>query len=158
MLSFMDGFSSYNQIKLEEEDQEKASFITPWGTYCYVVMPFGLKNAGATYQRAMMAIFHDMMHDCMEVYVDDILVKSKTRERHFEALRRVLSRARQYQLKMNPKKCVFGVTAGKLLSFIISKRRIEIDPQKARAIAQMPPPQNIKELKELIGRCSNLEF
>ena len=145
----MDDFSDYNQIKLAEEDQEKTSFNTPWGTYCYVVMPFGLKNAGTTYQRAMMAIFHDMMHDCMEVYVDDILVKSKTREEHFEALRRVLSRARQYQLKMNPKKCVFGVTAGKLLGFIISKRRIEVDPQKAKAIAQMSPPRNIKELKGL---------
>ena len=115
-------------------------------------MSFGLKNAGATYQRAMMAIFHDMMHDCMEVYVDDILVKSKTREGHFEALKRVLSKARQYQLKVNPKKCVFGVIAGKLLGFIISKRGIEVDPQKARAIAQMPPPRNIKELRRLIGR------
>ena len=75
-----------------------------------------------------MAIFHNMMHDCMEVYVDDILVKSKTREGHFKALRRVLSRARQYQLKMNPKKCVFGVTTGKLLGFIIRKRGIEVDP------------------------------
>ena len=128
MPSFMDGFSGYNQIKLAEEYQEKTSFITPWGTYCYVVMPFGLKNAGATYQRAMMAIFHDMMHDCLEVYLDDILVKSKTREGHFEAQGRVLSRARQYQLKMNSKKCVFGVTAEKLLGFIISKRGIEVDP------------------------------
>ena len=96
MLSFMDGFSGYNQIKLVEENQEKTSFITPWGTYYYVVMPFGLKNAGATYQRAIMAIFHDMMYNYMEVYVDDILVKSKTREGHFEALRKVLSKARQY--------------------------------------------------------------
>ena len=90
MLSFMDGYSGYNQIRLSPEDQEKTSFTTPWGTYCYVVMPSGLKNAGATYQRAMMAIFYDMIHDCMEVHVDDILVKSKTHEDHVVALRRVL--------------------------------------------------------------------
>ena len=82
MLSFMDGFSGYNQIRLAEEDQDKTSFTMPWGTYCYVVMPFRLKNAGGTYQCAMMAIFHYMIHIDMEVYVDDILVKSKTRSEH----------------------------------------------------------------------------
>ena len=82
MLSFMDGFSGYNQIHLAEEDQEKTTFRTTWGTYFYVVMPFGLKNAGATYQRAMVAIFHDLIHVDMDVYVDDILVKSKARENH----------------------------------------------------------------------------
>ena len=113
MLSFMDGFSGYNQIRLAEEDQDKISFTMPWGTYCYVVMPFGLKNAGATYQRAMMAIFHDMIHIDMEVYVDDILVKSRTRSEHPQALAKILQRSREHNLKMNPKKCVFGVSSGK---------------------------------------------
>ena len=90
MLSFMDGFLGYNHIHLAEEDQEKTAFTTPWGTYCYVVMPFGLKNTRATYQRAMVAIFHDLIHVDMEVYVDDILVKSKTRESHPQVLKRVL--------------------------------------------------------------------
>ncbi|KAH9291415.1 hypothetical protein KI387_043399, partial [Taxus chinensis] len=72
----------YNQIKIAEEDQHKTTFTTPWGTFCYQVMPFGLKNAEATYQRAMAVIFHDMIHDIMEDYVDDILGKSKTREDH----------------------------------------------------------------------------
>ena len=93
MLSFMDGFSGYNQIRLAEEDQDKTSFTTPWGTYCYLVMPFRLKNASATYQRAMMAIFHDMIHIYMEVYVDDILVKSKTRSEHPQALAKILQRS-----------------------------------------------------------------
>ena len=93
MLSFMDGFSGYNQIRLAEEDQDKTSFTTPWGTYCYVVMPFGLKNAGATYQRVMMVIFYDMIHIDMEVHVDDILVKSKTRAEHPQALARILQRS-----------------------------------------------------------------
>ena len=86
MLSFMDDFSGYNQICLAEEDQEKTSFTTPWRAYCYVVMPFGLKNARATYQRAMMVIFHDKMHIHMEVYIDNILVKSKTKEEHSRVL------------------------------------------------------------------------
>jgi len=148
----MDGYSGYNQIKVAKEDEEKTSFTTPWGTYCYVVMPFGLKNAGATYQRAMMAIFHDMMHVHMEVYVDDVLVKSRTRQGHADVLRLVLQRAKEHQLKMNPKKCVFGVSSGKLLGFIVSKRGIEIDPNKAKAIAEMPPPKNVRELRGLIGR------
>src|SRR5262249_29474657 len=120
MLSFIDGFSGYNQIMLAREDEEKTSFTMPWGTYCYVVMAFGLKNAVATYQRAMMDIFHDMMHVHNELYVDDILVKSRTREGHAEVLRTLLQRSKEHQLKMNPKKCIFGVSSGKLLGFIIS--------------------------------------
>jgi len=82
MLSFMDGFSGYNQIRIKESDQHKIAFRTPWGNFCYKVMSFGLKNAGATYQRAMTAMFHDFIHKIVEVYVDDILVKSKRKEDH----------------------------------------------------------------------------
>ena len=148
----MDGFLGYNQIRLAEEDQDKTSLTTPWGTYCYVVMPFGLKNAGATYQRAMMVIFHDMIYIDMEVYVDHILVKSRTRTEHPQALARILQPSRDHNLKMNPKKCIFGVSSDKLLGFIVSKKGIEIDPNKAKAIAEMPPPKNLKELRGLIGR------
>ena len=90
MLSFMDEFLGYNKILLSEEDQDKTSFTTPWGTYYYVVMPFGLKNVGATYQHTMMAIFHDMIHINMKVFVDDILVKSRTQKEHPEALAKIL--------------------------------------------------------------------
>ena len=90
ILSFMDELSGYNQIRLAKEDQDKTSFTTPWGTYYYVVMPFGLKNADATYQRAMMVIFHDMIHIDIEVYVNDILVKSRTHAEHPQALARIL--------------------------------------------------------------------
>jgi len=82
LFSFMDGFSGYNQIKMLSEDREKTTFITMWGTFCYKVMPFGLKNAGATYQRAMVALFHDMMHKEIEVYVDDMIAKSRTEREH----------------------------------------------------------------------------
>ena len=84
VFSFMDGFSGYNQIRMTPEDMEKNSFITPWGTFCYKVMPFGLKNAGATYQRAMTTLFHDMIHKEIEVYVDDMITKSGTEEEHVE--------------------------------------------------------------------------
>ena len=77
LFSFMDGFLSYNQIRMAPEVMEKTSFLTMWGTFCYKVMPFGLKNAGATYQRAMVTLFHDMMHKKIEVYVDDMIAKSQ---------------------------------------------------------------------------------
>ena len=94
MLSFMDGFSGYNQILMASEDMEKTAFITEWGTYCYRVMPFGLKNAGATYQRAATTLFHDMMHRDVEVYVDDMIVKSRNRADHLAALQRFFDKIR----------------------------------------------------------------
>ena len=132
--SFMDGFSGYNQIRMAVEDKEKITFVTLWGTFFYKVMPFGLKNAGATYQRAMVILFHDMMHQEVEVYVDDILAKSKKEEDHVEVLRRLFERLQKYQLKLNPTKCSFGVKTGKLLGFIVSDRGIKVDPDKAKAI------------------------
>ncbi|RVW80496.1 Retrovirus-related Pol polyprotein from transposon 17.6 [Vitis vinifera] len=119
MLSFMDGFSGYNQILMAPEDMEKTAFITEWGTYCYRVMPFGLKNAGATYQRAATTLFHDMMHRDVEVYVDDMIVKSRGRADHLDALERFFERIRKFRLRLNPKKCTFGVTSGKLLGHIL---------------------------------------
>ena len=92
LLSFMDGFSGYNQIKMAPEDMEKISFITPWGTYCYKVMPFGLKNAGATYQSVATTLVHDLIHKEVKVYVDDMIVKSKDREGHISALRKFFER------------------------------------------------------------------
>ena len=88
MLSFMDGFSRYNHILMAPEDRENTAFITKWGTYCYKLMPFGLKNVGATYQRAATTLFHDMMHRDVEVYVDDMIVKSRDKADHLVALER----------------------------------------------------------------------
>jgi ribonuclease HI len=152
--SFMDGFSGYNQIRMAEEDKEKTTFVTPWGTFCYKVMPFGLKNAGATYQRAMVTLFHDLMHQEVEVYVDDILAKSKKEEDHVQVLRRLFERLRKFQLKLNPAKCSFGVKTGKLLGFIVSGRGIEVDPDKAKAIREMPAPRTEKEVRSFLGRLN----
>ena len=132
MLSFMDGFSGYNKILMAPEDMEKTSFITEWSSYCYRVMPFGFKNAEATYQRASTALFHDMMHRDVEVYVDDMIVKSQGRADHLAALQRFFERIRQFRLRLNPKKCTFGVTSGKLLGHIVSERGIEVDPEKIK--------------------------
>ncbi|KAE8676162.1 Tubulin alpha-1 chain [Hibiscus syriacus] len=152
--SFMDGFSGYNQIKMNPEDMEKTTFITMWGTFCYKVMPFGLKNAGATYQRAMVTLFHDMMHKEIEVYVDDMIAKSRTEEEHIQNLRKLFQRLRKYQLKLNPAKCTFGVTSGKLLGFVVSKKGIEIDPDKVKAIQDLPPPNTKKEVRGFLGRLN----
>ena len=152
--SFMDGFSGYNQIKMAPEDKAKTTFVTPWGTYCYKVMPFDLKNAGATYQRAMVALFHDMMHKEIEVYVDDMIAKSKKGEDHVKVLRKLFERLRKYELKLNPAKCSFGVKFEKLLGFMVSNRGIEVDHDKVRAIQSIPSPKTEKEVRGFLGRLN----
>ena len=109
VFSFMDGIFGYNQIKMAPEDMEKTTFITPWGTFCYKVIPFGLKNAGATYQREMVALFHDMMHKEIEVYVDDMIAKSQTEQEHLVHLLKLFERLRKFILRLNPNKCTFRV-------------------------------------------------
>ena len=102
LMSFMDGFLGYNQIKIAPKDMTKTTFTTEWGIYCYTVMPFGLKNAGATYQRMATALLHDMMHNEVEVYVDNMIVKSKDRESHTMNLRKFFERIKEYRLRLNP--------------------------------------------------------
>ncbi|XP_058722923.1 uncharacterized protein LOC131594738 [Vicia villosa] len=154
VFSFMDGFSGYNQIKMAPEDMEKTTFITPWGTFCYKVMPFGLKNAGATYQRAMVTLFHDMIHKEIEVYVDDMIAKSHTEEEHLVHLQKLFERLREFRLRLNPNKCTFGVRSGKLLGFVVSGKGIEVDPAKIKAIQEMPEPRTEKEVRGFLGRLN----
>ena len=123
------------------EDMEKTSFITQWGTYCYKVMPFGLKNASVTYQRAATTLLHDLIHKEVEVYVDDMIVKSKDCEGHVLALRKFFERIWFYKLWLNPKKCAFGVTFGKMLGFIVSQRGLEVDPEIIKEVVEMKPPR-----------------
>ena len=119
---------------------EKTMFITLWGIFCYKVMSFGLKNARATYQQAMVALFHDMMHKEIEVYVDDMIAKSRTEREHLINLQNLFEWRHKYQLRLNPPppKCTFGVKSGKLLGFVISQRGIEVDPDKVKVILDMP--------------------
>ena len=146
LLSFMDGFLGYNQIKMALEDMEKTSFITPWGTYCYKVMPFSLKNASATYQHVATTLLHDLIHKEVKAYVDDMIVKSKDCEGHIPTLKKFFERIQFYELQLNPKKCTFRVTSEKLLGFIVSQRGIEVDLEKIKAIIEMNPPRTKNEI------------
>jgi hypothetical protein len=125
LLTFMETFSGYNQIMMDEDDQEKTSFITSKGLFCYKVMPFGLKNARATYQRLMNKMFHNQIGRNVEVYIDDMLVKMKDEANHLDDLEETFKTLRQYRMKLNPSKCVFGVSSGKFLRFMVSQRGIE---------------------------------
>ncbi|XP_021824643.1 uncharacterized protein LOC110765743 [Prunus avium] len=158
LLSFMDGHASYNQIFVAEEDVHKTAFRCPGaiGTYEWVVMPFGLKNAGATYQRAMNLIFHDLIGRTVEVYIDDVVVKSPSKDDNVKHLRQAFDRMRAHGLKMNPKKCAFGVTAGNFLGFLVHQRGIEVDKNKATAIMAAPPPRTKKELQSFLGKVNFL--
>ena len=152
LLTFMDAFSGYNQIKMAEEDQEKTAFITSQGLYCYKVMPFGLKNAGATYQRLVNKMFSQQIGRNMEVYVDDMLVKNKEELTHLDDLKETFSTLKKYQMKLNPSKCVFGVVSGKFLGFMVSQRGIEVNLEKVRAIINMASPKTVKDVQKLTGR------
>ena len=120
LLTFMDAFSGYNQIKMVEEDQEKTTFITSQGLNCYKVMPFRLKNARATYQRLVNKMFSKQIGRNMEVYVDNLLIKSKEEPAHLEDLKETFATLRQYQMKLNPSKCTSGVASEKFLGFMVS--------------------------------------
>ena len=136
---------------MDEEDQEKTSFITSKELFCYKVMPFGLKNAGATYQRLVNHMFLPQIGQNVEVYVDDMLVKSLDEERHLDDLQKTFDTLRRHQMKLIPNKCAFGVLSGKFLRFMVLQRGIEANPDKIQAILDMEPPKNIKEVQSLTG-------
>ena len=141
---FMDGYNGYNQICMSAKDAEKTAFRTLIKNFYYIVMPFGLKNAGATYRQTMATIFYDMMHREMEDYVDDIVVKSKTKVGHFQMFKQVFERCKKYKLCMNPVKCTFRVSAGKFLGFLIHYKGISVDLAKATTITTMNRPTTVK--------------
>ncbi|XP_017644327.1 uncharacterized protein LOC108484965 [Gossypium arboreum] len=152
LFSFMDGFSGYNQIKMHPEDMEKTTFITLWGSFCYKVMPFGLKNTGATYQRAMVTLFHDMMHKEIEVYVDDMISTSRTEREHVQVLRKLFSRLRKFQLKLNPTKCTFEPGQENYLVSWSVKRKLRLTQIKSRLYKSCLRPA-LREKFELIEKC-----
>ena len=141
---------------MHPEDQEKTSFMTSRGIYCYKVMPFGLKNAGSTYQSLVNMMFADQIGETMEVYIDDMLVKSLEAEDHISHLQQAFSTLRKYNMKLNPAKCSFGVSSGKFLGYIVTHRGIEANPDQIRAIHSIPSPRNVKEVQKLTGRMAAL--
>ncbi|XP_050229324.1 uncharacterized protein LOC126678470 [Mercurialis annua] len=156
LYAFLDAKAGYHQIPMAPEDQERTAFITDQGLFCYKMMPFGLKNAGATYQRLVNSIFRDQIGKHMEVYVDDMIVKSIRAEDHPADVKIVLETLKRYQLKLNPEKCVFGVPAGKFLGYMVSQRGIEANPDKIEAVLKMTPPRSIHEVQKLNGRITAL--
>ena len=117
-------------------------------------MPFGLKNAGPTYQKLVNKMFSKQIGRNMEVYVDDMLVKSKEELTHLDDLRETFATLKQYQMKLNLGKCVFGVALGKFLGFMVSQRGIEANPEKVQAIINMASPKTVKEVQKLTGRIA----
>ena len=130
--------------------------MTSQGLFYYKVMPFGLKNAGATYQRLMNKMFAQQIGRNVQVYVDYMLVKSWREEDHLGDLKETFDTLRSYNMKLNPGKCAFGVTAGKFLGFMVSQRGIEANPDKIRAIMDVAPPRNVKEVQSLNGKIAAL--
>jgi hypothetical protein len=151
LLCFLDCYSGYHHIAIKKEDQEKTAFITPFDTYCYKTMSFGLKNAGATYQRIIQACFKRQLNKNIEAYVDDMVVKTRNSDTLIADLEETFASLREYRWKLNPNRCVFSVPSGKLLSFIISHCGIEVNPEKISAITKMKAPTCIKDVQKLTG-------
>ena len=151
LFSFLDGFSGYNQVLVAEEDRLRTTFCTKWGTFSYRRIPFGLINAGATFQRAMDIAFRGMIGHSVVVYLDDVTVFSKKREAHLYHLKQIFEHCRKYDISFNPNKCFFVVLEGKLLGHVISKRWISIDPEIIEDIEHIPFPHNKKGMQSSMG-------
>ena len=144
---FLDGYSSYFQIEIAAEDQEKTTFTCPFGTYAYRRMPFGLCNAPATFQRCMLSIFSDLLEHIMEVYMDDVIVYGRSFEECLINLETVLHRCIEKNLVLNWEKSHFMVNQGIVLGHIISKKGIEFDQAKIEMISKLPSPTNVKTMR-----------
>jgi hypothetical protein len=156
LLSFIDAYSGFHQIKMARDDRKHTVFVTVDGLYWYIVMPYGLLNALPTFARAMNITLGDLVRDIVEVYVDDIVVKTRESNSLLENLAQVFDKLRATSTKLNLKKCVFGVSAGKLLGFLVSHRGIEANPDKVRAIEAMRPPARLKDIQRLTGSLAAL--
>ena len=148
-MSFLDAFQGYHQIPLAIDDQEKTAFVTLVGNYHYKVMLFGLKNAGSTYQRMMTKMFEPQLSKNVEVYIDDMVVKSKLVSEHLADLTSIFEILMEHKLRLNVSKCSFGVGSGKFLRYIVTHRGIEVNPDQIKAINKLQPPGNLKEVQKL---------
>ena len=154
-MSFLDAFQGYHQIPLALDDQEKTAFVTPTGNYHYKVMPFGLKNAGSTYQRMMTKMFESQLGKSIEVYVDDMVVKSRAVSEHVGDLTDIFEILRKHKLRLNTSKCSFGVGSN-FLGYMVTHRGIEVNPDHIKVINSLQPPRNPKEVQKLTGMTAVL--
>ena len=152
----LDGFSGYNQIMVHPDDQEKTTFTTPWGTFMYAKMPFGIMSARETFQRAMDIAFADEKDKFIVIYLDDITVFSNSDDQHLKHIRRVFQKSRKFGISLNPKNSNFGMQEGKLIGYIISKEGIKIDPSKVEEIMKIGTPRRNKEVQSFLGKVNIL--
>ncbi|KAK8919324.1 hypothetical protein KSP39_PZI022022 [Platanthera zijinensis] len=156
LMSFLDAFSGYHQIRMHPPDVKDVTFVTEDGCFSYNMMPFGLKNAGATYQRMMDRIFREQKGRNLEVYVDDLMVKSRDLGSHVLDLQETFATIRKYKMRLNPLKCVFGASRGKFLGHLLTPEGVEPNPDKVRAILELGSPRNAKEVQRLTGKLAGL--
>ena len=155
-MSFLDAFQGCHQIPLALNDQENTAFVTPIENCHYKVMPFCLKNAGSTYQRMMTRMFESLLGKNIEIYIDDMMVKSKVVSEHLGDLRVIFEILRSYRLCLNASKCSFGVGLGKFLGYMVTHKGIEVNPDQIKAINDLRTPQNPKEVQKLTGMVAAL--
>ena len=136
-MSFLDAFQGYHQIPLALDNQEKTAFVTLIGNFHYKVMPFGLKNAESTYQRMMIRMFESQLGKNIEIYINDMVVKSKMVSEHLGDLRTIFEILRNHKLRLNASKCSFDVGSGKFLGYMVTHRGIEVNPDQIKAIKNL---------------------
>jgi hypothetical protein len=156
LLCFLDCYSGYHQIALHPDDEDKTTFIMPHGIYCYKVMTFGLKNTRATYQKAIQKCLKSQIGKNVEAYVDDVVVNTTEEDQLIADLSETFANLREFQWKLNPTKCVFGVPSGLLLGFMVGHRGIEANPTKVDTIHNMAKPSNKKDVMKLTGMMAAL--
>ena len=155
-MSFLDAFQWYHLIPLLLDDQEKTAFVTPTRNYHYKVMPFKLKNAGSTYQRMMTRMFEPQLGKNIEVYIDDMVVKSKVEFEYVNDLGSIFEVLRKHKLHLNAFKCSFGISSGKFLGYMVTHRAIEVNLDQMKAINNLQPPRSPKEVQKLTGMTATL--
>ena len=155
-MSFLDAFQGYHQIPLALEDQEKIAFVTPTGNYHYKLMSFSLKNAGSTYQRMMTRIFEPQLGKSIKIYVNDMVVKSKVVSEHLGDLDNTFNVLRKHKLHLNASKYSFDVGSGKFLDYMVTHKGIEVYLDQIKAINDLKPPRNAKEVQKLVGMIAAL--
>jgi hypothetical protein len=151
LLSFLDCYSGYHQIPLKEEEQIKMSFIILFGAFYYTTMPFGLKSASATYHRGIQWCLHSQLGRNVEAYVDDVVIKTWEDKGLISDLAESFDNLRKFKIKLNPKKCTFGVHSGKLLRYMVSHHGIDPNPKKVSAIMKIKPPESLHDVQKLMG-------
>ncbi|GKA01354.1 reverse transcriptase domain-containing protein [Tanacetum coccineum] len=152
---FMDAYKGYHQIQMAEEDEEKTSFITNQGIFCYTKMPFGLRNAEATYQRLVDWTFHGQIGRNLEVYVDDLVIKSRTKDEVVRDIEETFRTLRKINMKLNPKKCTFGVEEGMFLGYQVNTKGIKICPDKVDVVLSLQLPKCLKDMQKLNGKLAS---